>query len=243
MAYRAVIATSLAAFALAYPVDKKLHRKSTIPIGTIINSCTVPGTIALTFDDGPYIYTASVLQQLDAAGHKATFFMNGQNYDNIYNYEPQIQQMVAEGHQVGSHTWSHADLTTLSVADQTTEMTELETAFMSIIGKVPSYMRPPYFSSNPTVLNTLSTLGYHVIQADVDTLDWEYDTPDTIGQSVTLYENGINSGDTIYQSHDPKETTADTLLPAMIGFLKTKGLTSVTVGTCLGDPEVNWYRT
>jgi peptidoglycan/xylan/chitin deacetylase (PgdA/CDA1 family) len=49
-------------------------------------------------------YTANVLQQLDAAGHKATFFMNGQNYDSIYNYQPQLQQMIAEGHQIGAHT-------------------------------------------------------------------------------------------------------------------------------------------
>jgi peptidoglycan/xylan/chitin deacetylase (PgdA/CDA1 family) len=111
------------------------------------------------------------------------------------------------------------------VAAQTTEMTELETAFMAIIGKFPYYMRPPYFATNPTVLQTMATLGYHVIQADVDTLDWEYDTPSTIGQSLTIYEDGINSGATIDLSHDPLQTTVETLLPAMIQFLKTKGLT------------------
>jgi peptidoglycan/xylan/chitin deacetylase (PgdA/CDA1 family) len=103
MAFRAVIATSLAALAIASPVEKKM-KKRTIPVGSIITTCTQPGQIALTFDDGPYIYTANVLQQLDAAGHKATFFMNGQNYDSIYNYEPQLQQMIAEGHQIGAHT-------------------------------------------------------------------------------------------------------------------------------------------
>jgi hypothetical protein len=54
MAYRAIIATSLAAIALASPVEKKI-KKRTIPIGSIITTCTVPGTIALTFDDGPYM--------------------------------------------------------------------------------------------------------------------------------------------------------------------------------------------
>jgi len=103
MAFRAIFVASLAAVALASPVRPK-KRQSSIPIGVIINSCTVKGTVALTFDDGPYIYTANVLQQLDAAGHKATFFMNGQNYDSIYNYEPQLQQMIAEGHQIGAHT-------------------------------------------------------------------------------------------------------------------------------------------
>jgi len=111
------------------------------------------------------------------------------------------------------------------VAQQTTEMTELETAFLAIIGKFPYYMRPPYFSTNPTVLNTMATLGYHVIQADVDTLDWEYDTPSTIDTSIGIYENGINSGATIDLSHDPLPTTVETLLPAMISFLASKGLT------------------
>ena len=84
---------------------------------------------------------------------------------------------------------------------------------MAIIGKFPYYMRPPYFATNPTVLNTMATLGYHVIQADVDTLDWEYDTASTIGQSLTIYEDGINSGATIDLSHDPLPTTVETLLP------------------------------
>jgi peptidoglycan/xylan/chitin deacetylase (PgdA/CDA1 family) len=103
-------------------------------------------------------------------------------------------------------------------------MTQLETAFMSIIGKFPYYMRPPFFATNPTVLNTMATLGYHVINADIDTLDWQYDTPSTTGQSLTLYENGINSGGTIDLTHDPLQTTVETLLPNIIQFLKSKGL-------------------
>jgi peptidoglycan/xylan/chitin deacetylase (PgdA/CDA1 family) len=55
------------------------------PVGVIINDCTTPGTVALTFDDGPFIYTESVLNQLAAAGAKATFFVNGQNWGNIYD--------------------------------------------------------------------------------------------------------------------------------------------------------------
>ena len=46
-----------------------------------------------------------MLSQLDAAGHKATIFKNRHNYDSIYNYEPQLQQMIAEGHQIGAHTY------------------------------------------------------------------------------------------------------------------------------------------
>ena len=45
--------------------------------GVGIDDCSEPGVIALTFDDGPYIYTQSIVDQLTAAGQRATFFQNG----------------------------------------------------------------------------------------------------------------------------------------------------------------------
>lgn len=72
--------------------------------------------------------------------------------------------MVNDGHQVGSHTWAHADLTTLDAAGITSQMTQLENALATIINKIPTYMRPPYFSTNGLVLSTLGSLGYHVIK-------------------------------------------------------------------------------
>ena len=77
-----------------------------MPVGSIITSCTQPGVVALTFDDGPYIYTGSVLDTLKAAGVPATFFVNGDNWGSILAEENQalVRRMVEEGHQVGSHT-------------------------------------------------------------------------------------------------------------------------------------------
>lgn len=80
------------------------------------------------------------------------------------SYTAQVQRMISDGHQVGSHTWSHADLATLDAAGITSQMTQLETALNSIIGKTPTYMRPPYFSTNALALQTLGGLGYHVIK-------------------------------------------------------------------------------
>jgi peptidoglycan/xylan/chitin deacetylase (PgdA/CDA1 family) len=56
------------------------HSKRSVPVdGSIILSCTTPGTVALTFDDGPYEYTQSIVDALTTAGHKATFFQNGKS--------------------------------------------------------------------------------------------------------------------------------------------------------------------
>jgi peptidoglycan/xylan/chitin deacetylase (PgdA/CDA1 family) len=86
----------------AHPQHSK--RQSSVPIGQIITSCTVPGNVALTFDDGPYIYTEHVLDLLKAGGHHATFFINGNNYASVYDYASTLQRMIVEGHQIGSHT-------------------------------------------------------------------------------------------------------------------------------------------
>lgn len=77
---------------------------SAVPVGAVIERCTTPGTIALTFDDGPYQYTADLLELLSSYGARCTFFVNGQNLGNIYGYAAVVQRMRNEGHQVGSHT-------------------------------------------------------------------------------------------------------------------------------------------
>jgi hypothetical protein len=147
--------------------------------------------------------------------------------------------MIADGHQVGSHTWSHADLTTLDAAGITSQMTQLEAAFTTILGDIPSYMRPPYFATNALVLSTLGGLGYHVIQADIDTLDWQGDY--TV--AINTFNAGLAAGGSISLSHDVDAETVQVLAQEMINSLKAAGKTSVTVGTCLGDPAANWYRT
>ncbi|KAF7515425.1 hypothetical protein G7054_g14578 [Neopestalotiopsis clavispora] len=240
-----MLAPLFAAFlagAAASPLSQVQERQSSVPVGTIITACTVPGTFALTFDDGPYMYTAELLDLLSSNGVKATFFLNGLNWGSIYDYSAQVVRMDAEGHQVGSHTWSHADLATLDAAGVTSQMTQLEDALYTILGKAPTYMRPPYFSTNSVALSTLGGLGYHVINANIDTLDYEHDD-DTIGVAATNFENGLASGGTISLMHDVHGQTVHVLVQEAINDIKARGLTSVTVGTCLGDAAANWYKT
>lgn len=100
----AIVVSLLSAFAYASPLETISKRQSAVPYGTIITSCTVPGTFALTFDDGPYIYTDELLDLLASNGVKATFFINGQNYANIFSFTSTIQRMVNDGHLIGSQT-------------------------------------------------------------------------------------------------------------------------------------------
>jgi len=231
--YKSVVTASLlSALAAASPLEKR------VPVGQILTTCSVGGTFALAFDDGPYIYTSNVLDQVEAAGMHATFFVNGQNYDSIYNYESVIQRMVNNGHQVASHTWDHADLTTLSSDGVTSEMTQLEGALLDIIGKYPTYMRPPYFAYNDEVLSIIGGLGYKIITCDVDTLDWSSED-----NAESVFQDGLDNGATITLAHDPLQLTVQNLVPYMINAIKAKGLTSIPVGQCMGEDPSLWYTT
>lgn len=139
------------------------------PYGVSIRDCGIPGKVALTFDDGPYIYTSAMLDVLKDKGVKATFFLAGNNggkgqiNDPKTGYPALIQRMYNEGHQIGSHTWSHADLSTLTRSQRYDQVVKNEIALTDILGFFPTYLRPPYESCNADCLNDLSALGYHVV--------------------------------------------------------------------------------
>ena len=104
------------------------------------------------------------------------------------------------------------------------QMTLLEDALLQIIQKYPTYMRPPYFSSNELVLQTMGELAYHVITADIDTLDWANDSEGGIQTAVQNFRDGVARGGTIELSHDVHHWTANCLVQAMIDEVKGRGL-------------------
>lgn len=223
-----------------------------VPYGVILSACTVPGTVALTFDDGPYIYTQDLLNILNDKGVKATFFVNGANWGapitNDANAQQVLQNAYNGGHQIASHTWSHANLDTLSEDGIRAQMNQLESALLGIIGRYPTYMRPPYLSCGDTCISTLSALGYHIITTNLDTLDWQFNTASTISQSQDIFTNALAttsaaSGGWLVLAHEVQQTTVDMLAGYMIDTAKARGYRLVTLGECMGDPEANWYRT
>lgn len=101
-----VVTASLLAVATAVPVANPLDlfRRAPSP-GVVITQCASPGMLALAYDDGPYQYTSDLVDILDAAGAKATFFWTGTLYGCIYNQAAAVKKAYASGHQIASHTW------------------------------------------------------------------------------------------------------------------------------------------
>lgn len=132
--------------------------------------------------------------------------------------------MLADGHQIGSHTWNHPFLTQLNDADVRKQMTDLENTLISMVGKFPTYMRPPYFDYNANTLNIMRSLGYKVIIADIDTKDFETNGPNNFQQSVTKFRDGLNAGGSISLAHDIHEGTVKYILPELIRIVKNRNL-------------------
>lgn len=124
--------------------------------------------IALTFDDGPSKrYTAAILDALKEHNASATFFVLGSNANNAPEL---LQRMVLEGSEIGNHTFSHKQLTTLSKENVEEEISATQESIYDITHKYPAVIRPPYGSKNKTVMECAQ--GKKIVTWSLDTRDW-----------------------------------------------------------------------
>ncbi|KAI1401151.1 carbohydrate esterase family 4 protein [Hypoxylon fuscum] len=221
--------------------------------GRGIFKCNNPGQIALTFDDGPWEYTESILEELDKYSFKATFFVVGHNLmlgrhidDEDTEWPGLLRRMHESGHQLGSHSWTHQHLDRINHTERANELVYNEMALRNVLGLVPTYMRLPYGGPRTQdVMADLADLGYHNIMFNVDTKDFQHDAADEIQTSIDMFDNAVRedgTGSYIVLAHDIKEWTAKKLVPAMLKTLVDRGYKAVTVGKCLNDPPEFWYR-
>ncbi len=175
----------------------------------------------LTFDDGPFPPTTSkVLAALATECVQATFFLIGKSAEAN---PVMVRRIVAEGHSIGNHTWSHKILDRISQSDA---VQEIDRGFaadeMTLHGKVSSapstpFFRFPGFASTPALLTHLQSRGIVVFGADLWASDWNPMTPEQ--QLRLLTERLDDAGGGIILLHDTKAQTAK-MLPAFLQYLK-----------------------
>ncbi|GKT61784.1 chitin binding protein [Colletotrichum tofieldiae] len=225
--------------------------KGSVPYGGVgIYNCVNDGDVAITYDDGPYIYTAAMLDAFKAHGAVATWFITGNNIGKgMINvaYSDVIQRMVADGHQIASHTWSHENLDQMTQEQRKNQMVYNEIAFQSILGFYPTYMRPPYSICGQDCQAQMLELGYHITYFDLDTQGYLHTDPSQIAFSVGLWDQAMQArspcnGSYLHIEHDIHQQIATTLTNHILDSVVANGWNAVTVGTCLGDPPENWYR-
>ena len=128
--------------------------------------------LAMTFDDGPSAeYTPRLLDMLKARHIKATFFLIGKN---VQAHPELVRRIIAEGHEVGNHTWDHPQLSKLTDAQATDEIEKTQNAIRAACGVTPTLLRPPYGALNkPEHFWIPQELKLNVIYWTVDTEDWK----------------------------------------------------------------------
>ncbi len=198
-------------------------------------------TIALTFDDGPDPrWTPQVLAVLRRHHVHATFFVVG---TEVAAHPALVRQILADGNEVGIHTFTHADLAAIPGWQRSLELREAQLALAGATGRTSSLLRPPYSSVNDALddrdwdaVKAARAHGYLTVLTTQDSQDWQRpgigaivanSTPHgAAGQILLMHDGGGDRSQTV--------AALDRLLPR----LSARGYTFATVSDAVGVPQV-----
>lgn len=208
-----------------------------------------PAMVALTFDDGPVPrYTEEILDVLRAEGVPATFFVLG---SQAQRHPDLLRRLYAEGHEVGSHSFSHPNLGAVSEARVEFELNLTQRVFQSLLGRSSVLFRPPYHAdADPTSAEEVrpmavaSRLGYVTVAESLDPEDWrltESDggvqrprtAEDIVAESLLQIEGGHGNCLLLHDGGGDRSATV-TALRALIPLLKSRGYRFVGVSALMG---------
>jgi peptidoglycan-N-acetylglucosamine deacetylase len=155
--------------------------------------------VALTFDDGPTeTYTGQVLDILRDHHVPATFFVCGQNVERRPDL---LRRILAEGHEVGNHAYSHPFMFFRSRRRISDEIDRTQAVIQDVVGFRPKFFRPPYGSRWFGLVPALVERGMHLVQWSATGYDWKKDAAE-ITESA-LREIGPGA---VILLHDGRET-------------------------------------
>lgn len=184
--------------------------------------------IALTFDDGPDgNYTPRVLDILKEHGVHGTFFLVGPQVDR---YPDTAKRILDEGHSIGNHTWSHQDVTKLTVKEVSEQIDKTQQAIADVTDFTPVLMRAPYGAISDTLIDALHGRGMSHVYWTIDTRDWA-------GTSVAEMQKNVLKHATpgaivLMHSFGGRKNALEhtlALLPLIIDELSAQGYELVTV--------------
>ncbi|WP_328873167.1 glycosyltransferase [Streptomyces sp. NBC_00287] len=189
-------------------------------------------TIALTFDDGPNpTWTPQVLAILEEYDIPATFFVVG---SMVSRYPGIVKDLVAQGNEVGIHTFTHVDLSYQSDARVTREMTQTQLALAGAAGITTTLFRAPYSSETDAIDNyswpvyqELGEDGYTSVFIDTDSDDWKRPGVSKIVKWATPAKN--KGASVLFHDAGGERSQTIKALPKYIEKMKAKGYTFTTI--------------
>ena len=202
--------------------------------GRIVERVVPPrrkGRVALTFDDGPGPYTPQVLAELRSLHVRATFFVIGHN---VAQSPGIVRALRAAGMVVGNHSWSHPNLTKLSLSKQRAQVRRTQDVLQATIGQRPRFFRPPMWAWNRTTARAVAEEGMVGILFSVDTRDWSRPGVTAIvRQALTARDGQIIA---LHDAGGDREETVQAL-PLIVKGLRARGLEPVTLDQLFQGPS------
>ncbi len=203
-----------------------------IQLKYFINSITQKRTkikeVALTFDDGPTEFTPEFLDLLKEKNIKVTFFCIGKQ---IEKYPDTFQRIIAEGHTIGNHTYSHSNNTGFLSSSKMIEEIEKCDEVISKIGNIKTnFYRPPFGVTNPNIAKAIKKTQKKSIGWNVRSLDTVIDNEKKIYNRIT---KNLNKG-SIILLHDTSEKTYNALVELLL-FLEREKYSTFTIDSMINS--------
>lgn len=181
------------------------------------NNCT-RGRIALTFDDGPDVYTPQILEVLKAYGVRATFFVMGRK---AAAHPELIRAELAAGHIVENHSWDHPHLADLGQNGILQQLVRTQAAITAAGAPRPRLFRPPYGSLNARVEAVAHALKLQIVLWSLDTNDWRGRNANEIAASVI--DQAVPGAVVLMHDGVPNSAATVQALPVIIQGLRSRG--------------------
>ena len=179
--------------------------------------------VAITYDDGPDANLTSVLlDTYEENNAVCTFFELGQNVAGVEGADKLLKRELDLGCEIGTHSWSHPNLFTLSDAQIKQEADKSKSAIKEACGKEPTVFRAPYGNGNDHISKIFELPGFNWT---VDTLDWKTLNKNSIMSEIKRFGNLDGQIVLMHSIHKPSIEATKELLP----WLKSKGYQLVTV--------------
>jgi len=201
----------------------------------LLHGPPAPKRIALTFDDVPDDYfTPLILDTLKQLHVKATFFVVGNRAES----HPEIvRRMITEGHIIGNHSYSHANLPKIADSAFRDEVLRTEDIIKKITGKTMLFIRPPYGNVSEEQIKWIASQHMKIINWNVDSLDWKGLSADQVKANIM---SNISSGAIVLQhgAGGVGEDLTGTIeaLPSMVAELRAQNIEIVTIPELLHKP-------
>lgn len=206
--------------------------EDTVPASALVESRRLPiycvqteaPKVSLSFDAAwGNEDTNDLLSILAKHNIKTTFFMTG---GWVESYPEDVKAISDAGHDLGNHSENHKQMSQLSAEECKDEIQKVHDKVKELTGKDMFLFRPPYGDYNDTLIEAANGLGYHVIQWDVDSLDWKDYGADAIVSKVVDHPH-LGNGSIILM-HNGATYTKDALEQVITG-LTDKGFEIVPI--------------